>query len=342
MTFDARHSAPPPSPTVPYSLTALARMIADAVDAAAPGEPVLLVAPAEDLHALAQLLPFRPAFAAVNTDDTESPVPLHLPEPVPAVVVAADVLDRVTPAQRAPLAAALLRASRTALIVAGPMNSRATAAAVQSVDDMHRASTDAPHPRAGVQLALGLPEVAPIELALREAGAVSVAAFSGTSLRSWALFEMLATAAAVVPNGAALLGRLHRFYNQSVADEDHAAPHYRTALLVQPTGAPHFDAGRLDALRAQYAPRPDTPQVRTARTLLRLVIDAVAESMDLDAPVRRETQLLAEVARLTETVQQQAARLRALNEELLHARKSATSPRGAAPGLLSRIFPPRP
>jgi hypothetical protein len=251
-------------------------------------------------------------------------------------VAACDVVDQMPAEARAELLAELARVSRNHVAVLSPVSSAIAAHAEESVNEVHRATLGTAHPRVARHRQHGLPEAAELARGLGDAAGGVVSEFGATSLRSWALFEMLGCVAASFARGEMIFGRFSRQYNRRHAPHDHALPAYR-ALLVAAKGA-RIAEPAAEALAQRLGGRGETPEIRAIREMLRLLLDGYAEelpSREVRGPL---SDALARVRELERTARFQERTIRKLAEELDFLKNSRDS--ANQQGLFRRLFTP--
>lgn len=252
-----------------------------------------------------------------------------------ACVIAADILDRVPDAIRTRFLTELARIAADLVIVVGPFASEINSAAEESLNEIHRAACGTPHPLVQTHLEEGLPAIKATRDRLAQHGIQEIAVFPHTSLRSWAMLQMLETLAGGDERTSAMFSRLNAFYNIRLARNDHAMPVYRH-VLVGSRHAGTLEMPLLRKLKELFSTEGREREMESVRELLRVVLDSYAEALAIAPPkgvLHKTMQRLEELERRTRS---QARTIEKLNNELYLLRNSRN---GNAPvRLLKKLF----
>jgi uncharacterized coiled-coil protein SlyX len=251
------------------------------------------------------------------------------------LVAACDVLDQIPGPVREPFLRELARVSSRYLLVLSPFGSDVVTAAEESVNEIHRATRGSIQVRIARHRDYGLPRLGAMKLALESATGGDAEVFPLTSLRSWALFEMLGCVAGVIDSGEVLLSRFNRFFNTRLARLDHSRPAYRHLLLSARGGRPVRQSA-VRALSSTFAENPAEEEIQTVRDMLRLILDAYAEALPAAQEKRRAPGARQRIEELERKIDAQARIIKKLNDELAFLRKTNESK--ASQSLLKRLF----
>ena len=250
-------------------------------------------------------------------------------------VVAADTLDRLPEAAREVFLREIVRVASRYAVLASPFDSAVTVSAEESLDEIHRTVHGTGHPRVLKHREWGLPHLAATCSFLESATGRQPDVLPNTSLRSWALFEMLACVAGMFPRGELLFSRLTAFYNERLARLDHCPPSYYHVMLAAKGSKPlKASVGR--ALAQRFGPARAEAEIQTVRELMRLVLDSYAEALNSAPAGNPLTQALNRVRDLESTVREQAHTIQRLTDELYLLKNSRNSK--SAGSVLKKLF----
>jgi hypothetical protein len=250
--------------------------------------------------------------------------------------VACDVLDQMPTDARPGLVTELARVSRRHVAILSPTASRLSESAEESVNEVWRKTLGVPHPRIARHRQHGLPPADGLARMLGESVGAAPEEFAVTSLRSWALFEMLECVAGSFARGELVFGRFSRHYNRRHAALDHGAPAYRTLMLAAKDAPVDGDAAA--GLRARLGSAAERDAVRAIREALRLVLDGYAEELPSREAGGPLADAMARVRELERTTRFQERTIRKLAEELDFVKNSRDST--TQQGLFRRLFTP--
>jgi hypothetical protein len=250
------------------------------------------------------------------------------------LVAACDVLDQLPDQVRSFFINEIVRVASQCIILVSPFDSSVTVSAEESVSEIHHSSHGRPHPRVHKHLQYGLPQFETAVSAFESATGFRPEALPNTSLRSWALFEMLECVARTFPGGDMLLSRLSSFYNSRLTRFDHTPPCYRRVLLAAAPGRP-LNSAAVKSLVQRFMARPVDSEIRAIRELLRLILDSCAEMLSVPAEESHARDSQSHLHELEQQIADQAQIIEQLKDELDTLKKSG-NPR--SPGRLIKKF----
>ncbi|MBX7245245.1 MAG: class I SAM-dependent methyltransferase [Candidatus Sumerlaeaceae bacterium] len=261
---------------------------------------------------------------ALGSDEPLQGVHLPFEDSSFALVVACHALEKFASSSRPLLLRELARISGNFLLVISPFDSPIIATGLGALDEIHRSVQGLSHPLVGQLRKLGLPSLDATRIAMAADMGYAPEVVPMTSLRSWALFEMLECVAPVFDRGRVTLSRLNRFYNTRLGRIDHGQPTFRHLLLAH-KGSKPLKAGVAKALRETFSPGGSEAEIQTARDLLRLVLDGFAE---VEAPMAVPQDKLKNLRRLEELERKsniQARTIEHLNNEIYYLKNASNS-----------------
>ncbi|MCX7018912.1 MAG: hypothetical protein WCK47_11340 [bacterium] len=252
-------------------------------------------------------------------------------------VAVCGILDRLAAAEREPFLREAVRVTSRCLMVISPFESPLASSAEESVNEIHKTARGCSHPAIALHRRQGLPALDKARLAVASFMGAAPHVFPCTSLRSWALFEMLACVAGIFERGETLFSRLNRFYNTRLARLDHGLPVYRHILLAAKPGKP-LKPQALRALEQRYNADPAAAEgeIQTVRELLRLVLDSIHETLAAPPAEKVFTRALERALELEQRAQAQSAIIEKLNKEI-YILKNPRQARNTS-SLLKRFF----
>jgi len=232
-------------------------------------------------------------------------------------VAVCGILDQLPAAAREPFLREAVRVTSRCLAVISPFDSPLTASAEESVSEIHKTACGRPHPVVAAHRREGLPALETIRMAAASFMGGTPHVFPCTSLRSWALFEMLACVSGVFEKGETLFSRLNRFYNMRLARLDHAPPVYRHMLIVAKPGK-QIKQQALRTLDQRYKTGPASAEseIQTVREMLRLVLDSIHDTLAAPPAEQIFSRTLQRALELEQRTQTQSAIIEKLNKEI--------------------------
>lgn len=260
-------------------------------------------------------------------------VQLDFPDDAFTCVAACDLLDILPEPMRVPFIDELVRVSNGHILLISPFDSRVVSTAEESVQEVYRSVFRKSDPRIAFHREQGLPSLPATLDILSVAAGQEAEVFPNTSLRSWALFEMIGLVSRTFDRGETLFSQLSKFYNERYSSADHSLPVYRHALLAA-KGRRSMKTAAIRQLKARFQIDSDQPEIRAIRDLTHVFIESYADSIKPPAPtgvLSAATRQIHELERKSRMQERTIARL----EEELYALKNPEKKRAS---LLKRIF----
>ncbi len=270
-------------------------------------------------------------------EDGDRPLGLEIDDGAVDCVVACDWLDRISARLRGQALEEMARVAARAVVVISPFESPVVTTAEEAVNEISRAARGIPDPVLVRHRDQGLPGMQATVRLMESLLGTAPAAMPCASLRSWAFFEMLEAAMTGEEASERLLGRLRRFHNARLATHDHSAPAYRH-IVVALRGVPAGGHPGIRGLCERFGARLAEEEIRTARDLLRLVLDTHAQGLrdrPGDAPLDGA---LRKVRELERAARRHERTIRNLEDDLQLMKNSRDS--GKAEGMLKKFFTP--
>lgn len=251
-------------------------------------------------------------------------------------VVACEVVDQLPEQVRGVFLDELARISSQYTIIISPFDAHVVLSAEESLNETYKSIHNAAHPSVERHLTQGLPDLhAAREMLEAAMGGPAPEIFPVTSLRSWALFEMLRCFSHAFEREEILFSRLNAFYNAKLARFDHAGPVYRHVLLSAKE-AKALKPSVVKALSARFDPGTARGEIEVALDLLKLILDGYAETLSCAPPRGVLSRALRRVEELERKTRSQARLIQKLNDEIyvLKGGRNAKAPAR----LLKKLF----
>lgn len=262
------------------------------------------------------------------------------PEPAPlpyqdgefACVIACDVVDQLGETIRPKFIAELSRITKQFLVIASPFDSHVVTSAEESVNEIYRSTFGKPNPAVVLHRDQGLPDLRKITDAVSAAMGYVPEVFPNSSIRSWALLQMLSFVATTNAQAEGMFSRLNAFYNARFARVDHAQPAYRH-ILVTTKGNKPLRPSVVKQLSERFRGSARLLEIETMRDLMRLALDGYAEA--LAAPRQKTNGLdpVRQIQELERKTRTQARQIEKLNDEIFRLKNEKTPAR-----LLKKLF----
>jgi hypothetical protein len=322
---------------LPFAVYQLASSIAEITAALQVGESQMLViglegAMPDTVAESVRVVPGRVSFDLSRQMELQ---PLPYDDNAFSCAVAADILDQLPEAAREFFIREMARVASRYVLLASPFDSAVTVSAEESLDEIHRTVHGAGHPRVLKHRECGLPHLVATCSSLESATGYQPEVLPNTSLRSWALFEMLGCVAGMFPRGDLLFSRLSAFYNERLGRLDHCPPAYYHILLA-PKGNKPVKATVARSLAQRFGPVRAEAEIQTVRELMRLVLDSYAEALNNAPAASPLTQAVDRVRELETTVREQTHTIQRLTDELYILKNSRNSK--SAGNVIKKLF----